>query len=184
MLRWLTLSFLALFLLSGCTVALFEVKYVPPPKTPRASLPPEETTVPSLTEISRKERINGTKSWQINADISDFSARIGLGPDNCIQVVLLSNGDDVIDFGDVACPTENGLLPAENIVFTLFEQDAAGTTFPPEYDLVLADVPLGHGKVTSTSPIVVSITDLCTNDYAGVCEIIVANDKFKEFLAK
>ena len=185
MLRWLALSFLALFLLSGCSVALFEVKYVPPPKTPRQT-PKEQINIPSLTETSRQQARDGKKGFITNVQIdSGFASAVGLSADNCIQVTTLENGDEIVDFGNVACPptpSSTELLPADNIAFTLFYEEVAGAGPYPEYDLVLDEDALGHAKAISMTT--VEMYDLCTGTYAVKCDLIISGNRFSDFKLK
>lgn len=180
MLRWFSISLLALFLLSGCAVSLFEVKYVPPPKVPRSTQPKTAGGEgPTLVDISRKETLDGTKLWQLNGVIGPNIA--GLNADNCAQAVELSNGDTVVDFGNIACPTTPGeeLLPAENIQFTLFQEQGASSGCTLPFALMLDVETLGEGNINvcSSTP---TLTDLCTGPFASKCSLILKSNQFYE----
>jgi len=183
LLRRLTLSFLALFLLSGCSVSLFEVKYVVPAKAPRATQPGTGGPgAPTLVEISRQETINGTKLWQLNAIVGE--AIQGLSADNCVQAAELLNGDVVVDFGNIACPEGDALMPAENIQFTMFqEQGEQSDGCHLDFALMLDSEQLGAGNINlcNSTP---KVTDLCTNDFASKCELVLKSNQFYLILPK
>jgi len=184
MLRWTILSLVSLFLLSGCAVSLFEVKYVPPPKTPRATQPaPIGQDGPTLADISRAETEAGTKIWQLNGAIGPNIQ--GLSSDNCAQAVELSNGDTVIDFGNIACPTTPGaeLLPAESIQFTLFQEQGAAAGCILKFALMLDVEVLGEGDINicNNTP---TLTELCTNSYSSKCDLILKSNQFFELKLK
>lgn len=166
--------------LSGCSIHLFEVK--PPGFKPNSSNSSDgtTTTAESLVERSRAERKAGTKAFKGNIPVDpDFASAVGLSSSNCVQIVELKNDDLVIDFGVQACPSGEGLLPAEMIAFTLYYQDKSGT----EWEAVLDQEPLGLAvlDVPTSTPI---LQELCTGDYASKCTLTVAGGFFSVLIEK
>jgi len=175
--KWISLALLSSMLLSGCSVALFEVKYVAPPRTPRSTAPSEGLSIPSLLELSRQETIDGTKTWALNGLISaEYSSAMGLSENNCVQASALKNGDIIIDFGDVPCPADRGLIPAESIVISLFHEESGSEDFPPKFDLLLDVLPLGSAQAVDADTVM--LTDLCNGEYADRCAVLIAENRF------
>jgi len=169
---------LLVLILSSCSFRLIEVNYITPPKQmnppQNSNTNPGISPIEALTKLSKQEGLNGTKSFVTHAAMTEpLVQELGLDPDNCAQAVELSTGEIVVDFANVACPPNRGLIPVDHLVFTLSYEQSSQTV----WELAIDERRLGSADIDLLNK-TATITSLCTKDYADDCKLTVTNGEF------
>lgn len=132
-------------------------------------IPVNGQTSTSLTQKSKNESLRGLKKAAFNLDW----APAALG--NCAQLTQLSTGEIVADFAPAACPSSDGLLDGNSIVFSLEYKDLGSG----QAALNLDGIKAGAVSYDWSMPFA-RLDDLCSGTLASACNLLSQNNKITQ----